>query len=212
MLVWQLLENGAMRAQEWPHIVRALRNLHGLTPEQFAIMMATTEEAVLRWEAGLSVPEPREQAVLRDALCGHYKHHPTFRGLQAMVRNMGEKCTLYTPGMIVQTISPSLEQWLKTHRVDLVGSSVLPRMDGLTLEMMERYALPMLDGKSDALSLTYIDRAIANRRAVLHRRMSAVPLDGVRVLVLIDQVLYEDDGTSVPNLDLNVVTADDIQS
>jgi len=39
-----------------------------------------------------------------------------------------------------------------------------------------------------------------------------VPLDGVRVLVLIDQVLYEDEGTTVPNLDLNVVTADDIQS
>lgn len=201
-----------MQAHEWPNIVRALRGLHGLTPAQFATMMAKPEEVVARWETGRSVPEPREQAVLRDMLSGHYQHHPTFVGLQALVRNMGDKCTLYTPGMIVNTVSPSLERWLAFHRVEVVGTSILRKMDGLTREMMERYALRMLEGKSDALSLTYRDRAIACRNAVLQRRMNVVPLDGVRVLILIDQVLYKDDGREMPDLNLQVTTADDVQS
>ena len=200
-----------MQAYEWPHIVRALRGLHGLTPAQFATMIAAPDDAVMHWETGRSVPEPREQAVLRDMLSGHYRHHPTFLGLQAMVRNMGEKCTLYTPGMIVHTVSRPLERWLAFHRVDVVGTSILRKMDGITREMMEMHALRMLEGKSDALSLTYRDRAIATHDAVLQRRLSAMPLDGVRVLVLIDQVLYHDDGKGMPELNLQIMTADDIR-
>lgn len=199
-----------MEAHEWPHIVRALRELHGVTPAQFAIMMATTEEAVGRWESGMNIPSPREQSLLRDMLTGHYRQHPTFVGIQAMVRSMGEKCTLYTPGMIVHTISPSLESWLRQHRLDLVGTSILRRLAGLSLEMMERHALAMLNGNSDVLSLSYKDRAVANPCTVLQRRMSVVPMDGFRVIVLIDQPIYTDDGEGMPDLDLQVITADDV--
>lgn len=199
-----------MEAQEWPYIVRALRQLHGVSLAQFALMTALTEETVGRWESGRNIPDPREQALLRDMLTGHCRQHPTFVGLQAMVRSMGEKCTLYTPGMMVHTISPSLDDWLRQHRLDLVGTSILRRLDGLSLDMMERYALPMLEGRSDVLSLSYKDRAVACRRTVLQRRMSVVPMDGVRAIVLIDQPILTDDGLGMPDLDLHVVTADDV--
>lgn len=195
---------------EWPQIVRALRSLHGLTSAQFAVMLDTTEETVTRWEAGVALPGPREQALLRDVLTGHFRHHPTFLGLKAMVRNMGEKCTLYTPGLIAQAVSPPLARWIEEHRFDIVGSSLLPRIDGLTAEMMERYALPMLEGTNDVLSVTYNDRAVAFRNAVINRRLSVVPVDGVRVLVLVDRVLYLDDGRDIPELNLHVLTADDL--
>ncbi|MDQ2104214.1 helix-turn-helix domain-containing protein [Azospirillum isscasi] len=199
-----------MPAQEWPQIVRALRSLHGLTRAQFAVMLAITEETVARWEAGTALPDPREQTLLRDVLTGHFRHHPTFLGLKAMVRNMGEKSTLYTPGLIAQAVSPPLARWIEKHRFDILGSSLLPRIDGLTAEMMERYALPMLEGTNDVLSVTYNDRAVAFRNAVLNRRLSVVPVDGVRVLVLVDRVLYLDDGRATPDLDLRVLTADEL--
>ena len=199
-----------MPAYEWPQIVRALRSLHGLTCAQFAVMLATTEETVTRWEAGAARPDPREQALLRDVLTGHFRHHPTFLGLKAMVRTMGEMTTLYTPGLIAQAVSPPLARWIEKHRFDIVGSSLLPRIDGMTAEMMERYALPMLDGTGDLLSVTYNDRAVAFRNAVINRRLSVVPVDGVRVLVLVDRVLYRDDGQGMPDLDLRMLTADNL--
>ncbi|QCO18618.1 hypothetical protein D3869_25730 (plasmid) [Azospirillum brasilense] len=199
-----------MPVHEWPQIVRALRRLHGLTAAQFAVMLATTEETVARWESGAVLPDPREQALLRDVLTGHFRHHPTFLGLKAMVRSMNEKCTLYTPGLIAQAVSPPLARWIERHRFDIVGSSLLPRIDGLTAEMMERYALPMLEGTSDVLSVTYNDRAVAFRNAVINRRLNVVPVDGVRVLVLVDRVLYLDDGRDTPDPDVHMLTADQL--
>nr|WP_211105543.1 hypothetical protein [Azospirillum brasilense] len=187
-----------------------MRRLHGLTAAQFAVMLATTEETVARWESGATLPDPREQALLRDVLTGHFRHHPTFLGLKAMVRSMGEKCTLYTPGLIAQAVSPPLARWIERHHFDIVGSSRLPRIDGLTAEMMERYALPMLEGTGDVLSVTYNDRAVAFRNAVINRRLNVVPVDGVRVLVLVDRVLYLDDGRDTPDPDVHMLTADQL--
>lgn len=200
-----------MRAFEWPHIVRALRDLHGLTPEQFALMVDVTAEVVNRWEAGQAIPESQQQAILRDLLSGHFNHHPTFLGLKAMVRGMGEISTLYMPGMVVHTISSPLERWLAPHRLTIVGTSILPKLDGTTGEMIERHALPMLAGKSDVLALSYTDLSVADRRTVMRRTLSVVPIDGVRAMVLTDRILDQSDQHAAPDLDLQIVTADSVR-
>lgn len=200
-----------MRAFEWPHIVRALRDLHGLTPAQFALMVDVTPEMVNNWEAGQALPEHPQQAILRDLLSGHFRHHPTFLGLKAMVRGMGEIGTLYMPGMVAHTISSPLERWLAPHRLNILGQSILPELDGLTGEMIERYALPMLAGKSDVLALAYTDLSVADRRTVMRRTLSVVPIDGVQAMVLTDRILYRSDGHAAPDLDLQIVTAEDVR-
>lgn len=200
-----------MRAHEWPNIVRALRRLHGLSRAQFASMIPVSADVVARWEEGLDIPAARAQAILRDMMSGHLHSHPTFLGIKAMVRATEQLSALYTPGLVVHALSRPLEGLFAEHRFDVLGTSLLPRIDGRSREIVETYVLPMLEGRSDILSLSYIDRGVADRTLILRQQLTIIPLDGIRVLATVGTPLYRSDAPDLPEADLRCLTADDLR-
>lgn len=201
-----------MQTAEWANIVRVLRRLHGLTPRQFALMIGTTTEAVGVWEKSLDVPGPFMQAVLRDLLSGHIENHPTFLGVKAMVRATDQLSALYTPGLTVHALSRPLERMFVTHQLEVLGSSMLPKLSGRNGEMAEQYSLPMLEGKSDVLSFSYTDRGVADPSLIVRQQVTVIPLDGLRVLATVGLPLGMSTDSSMPEPDLRLTTADDVRS
>ncbi|AWK86871.1 helix-turn-helix domain-containing protein [Azospirillum thermophilum] len=200
-----------MRVHEWSNIVRALRRLHGLSRAQFASMIPVPADAVARWEEGQEVPAAPAQAILRDMLSGHFHSHPTFLGIKAMVRATQQLSALYTPGMVVHALSRPLEGLFAEHRFDVLGTSMLPRIAGRSSEMVETYVLPMLEGRSDILSLSFIDRGVADRTLILRQQLTIIPLDGIRVLATVGIPLHRSDDPDLPDADLRILTADDLR-
>ncbi|WP_207461803.1 hypothetical protein [Azospirillum sp. SYSU D00513] len=174
-------------------------------------MIQVAPEMVQRWEQATDLPDTAAQATLRDLMTGHFKSHPTFLGIKALVQATGQMSALYTPGMIVHTVSSPLERLFASCRFDVIGSSMLSKFDGRAGDMVEKYAIPMLEGRTDILSMSYTDRGIADPRMIVRQQVSVIPLDGVQVLVTVGHPLGTSASAEIPDLDLRITTADDVR-
>ncbi|HEY0833473.1 MAG TPA: helix-turn-helix transcriptional regulator [Azospirillum sp.] len=196
----------------WPSLLRTARRLVRLTQEDFAADLGRSQSMVALWEAGRRPLPPAVRRRVLDILAGYYHRRPEYGAL--LSRAVASRCpvTLYRQGMIIEAGNAAVQDLWRERRLDLVGTCILPlfRSDLRVAEILDSYVMPMLDGTSEVLSISFNDRSVVYPD-VLVRRTNTVYRVGEGRLLSCEDVLYgRAPGTALPPADLRILTADDI--
>lgn len=196
----------------WPSLLRTARRLVRLTQEDFAADLGRSQSMVALWETGRRPIPPAVRRRVLDILGGYYHRRPEYGALVAQVAAKPHPVTLYRQGMFVQAANPVISAVWRERRLDLVGNCILPlyRGDLRLLEFTETILLPMLDGRSGVLSVSFSDRSVMNPGLLVRRTATLYTIGEGRLLMLDDRVAGVAPGTDPPPADLRIVTIDDV--
>ncbi|HEY0833472.1 MAG TPA: helix-turn-helix transcriptional regulator [Azospirillum sp.] len=196
----------------WPSLLRTARRLVRLTQEDFAADLGRSQSMVALWEAGRRPIPPAVRRRVLDILAGYYHRRPEYGALLSRAAASRNPVTLYRQGMIVEAANPTIQGLWRENRLDLVGTCILPlyRSELRALELLDQYIMPMLDGTSEVLSISFNDRSVVMPHLLVRRTALVYRLGEGRLLSFEDTFTREVPGTDLPPADLRVLTADDV--
>ncbi|HYD64482.1 helix-turn-helix domain-containing protein [Azospirillum sp.] len=196
----------------WPSLLRTARRMVRLTQEDFAADLGRSQSTVALWETGRRPVPPAVRRRVLDILAGYYHRQPTYGTLVARAAAALNPVTLYRQGMIVQAANPAMLGIWRKRGLDLVGAPIIPlyRTNLRAFEVAESHILPMLDGTSQVLSVSFYDRSLMDPQFVIRRTATVHTVGEGRLVALADCFIHEAPGTDLPVADLRIVTRDDV--
>lgn len=196
----------------WPSLLRTARRLVRLTQEDFAADLGRSQSAVALWESGRRPIPPAVRRRVLDIMGGYYRRQPTYETVMKAASASENPVTLYRQGMFVQAANPTMSGVWRSHRMDLVGRCILPlyRPDLRVLDMLEPYILPMLDGTSEVLSISFNDRSVLMPQLLFRRTGTVFHVGEGRLLRFEDHFVGVDPNPGLPPADLRLLTMDDV--
>jgi len=195
----------------WPSLLRTARRMVRLTQEDFAADLGRSQSTVALWETGRRPVPPAVRRRVLDIMAGYYHRQPRYEAVVAQVAAVQNPVTLYRQGMFVQAANPTIEAAWTDHRLNMIGACILPlyRAELRLSDMLEPYLLPMLDGRSEVLSISFNDRSLLMPHRLCRRTATVCQLGEGRLLVFEDRFIGEDPNPGLPPADLRLLTTDD---
>lgn len=195
----------------WPNLLRTARRMVNLTQEDFGADLGRSQSAVALWELGKRPIPPAVRRRVLDIHAGYYHRRPEYGALLAETTASLEHAAIYRPGLVIQAANSTLLSSWHELRLDLTGTSILPflRTESRLLGVVEQYLLPMLEGRSEVISVSFLDRSLLLPGCLVQRNCTVYQVGAGRLLVSKDQLIRNDAGADLTSADVQVVTTDD---